>query len=64
MIWENVYVPKPNTRIQLEKDRDIERIDSAVNKIEASGDSSTELLYIFSNWYLTLMELFLQKKIV
>ena len=37
----DVYVPKPNTRIQpREKDRDIERIDSAVNKIEASGDSS------------------------
>ena len=37
----DVYVPKPNTRIQpREKDRDGGRIESAVNKMQASGDTS------------------------
>jgi len=36
-----IFVPKPGTRIQpREKDRDGNRIESAVNKIEASGDTS------------------------
>ena len=40
-LGSGVYVPKPGTRVQpREKERDGSRIESAVNKIESSGDAS------------------------